>query len=88
MPDAERKKSKKAKGSGKGGRPKKQRSLEDMWNELVGRVRGRLSYKHACQYRDIGRFLKAYPGFIYQTQFVTKEQWTRTFNVASRLLRC
>ncbi len=64
---------------GKGGRPRKQQSLEAMWNDLVKRVRGRLSYKHACQYRDIGNFLKAFPGFIYQTQFITKEQWTRTY---------
>ena len=66
------------KGKGKGGRPNKKR-LEDMWNDLVKRVRGRMSFKHANDYAKIVKFLKEYPGFIYQAQFVTKDQWTRTF---------
>ena len=76
---AEVKKSKSAKMSSKGGRPKKKQTLEDAWNDLVKRVRGRLSFKQASYYDRIGAFLLKFPGFVWQVQLTKMEQLTRTF---------
>jgi hypothetical protein len=42
-------------------------------------IRGRLSFKQASHYDRISAFLLKFPGFVWQTQFVSLEQWKRTF---------
>ena len=76
----ELKKKKSAKITAKGGRPKKAEDLEDAWNALVGDIHDRISFKQASHYDRIGAFLLKFPGFVWQTHFVTLDQWKCTYN--------
>ena len=53
--------------------------LEGAWNALVQGIRSRLSFKQVSYYDCIGAFLLKFPGFMWQPQFVSLEQWTHTF---------
>ncbi len=54
--------------------------LEEKWDTLVQHVRGnKYCFTSAAHYDRIGGFLVQFPGFLWQTQFATLAQWTRTF---------
>lgn len=42
-------------------------------------IREKMCYKQALHYDRIGAFLLKFPGFVFQTQFVSVKQWTCTY---------
>lgn len=66
--------------------------LKDRYENLISinslKQQKVFSYRHACTYDRLGRFLLQYPQFILQLQWVSWADWFQKFGGEERLIKC